>query len=116
MSYGVRVSFEPLREVSFGSILASYIDVGSATTGFIRMASFNNDTNKYLYVSFDGVNDHIRLAPNSFRLWDFTANQVKPNGFFFPENGIFQVKYDSSGTAPTSGSFWVEAVTAGGGR
>lgn len=74
MAYGKRVFFEAVRELGFASIGASFTIVGTATTHEGRIVSFNNSTDKDLYISIDGATNHIRIAANSFQLFDFMAN------------------------------------------
>lgn len=110
MGYGRGVFPEPVREVAFGSITASYTTVGSILSDYTRIACFNNSTNKDLYISFDGVNNHLRIAANGFKLFDITANEVSPDeGWFINKRTQFYVKQTADG-APTSGNFWIEIL------
>lgn len=109
MAYGTRAGFEPLREVAFGAIGSSYAAVGPAATGHIRLLNMVSSANTDVYVSFDGVTDHIRLYAGSFQLFDFTTNKVRDDGLFLPVGTVFYVKYAS---APSSGSVWFEVITA----
>ena len=113
MPFGTKVNFEPVRELGFASIGASFTAVGTATLDHSRIVSFTNGTNADVYVSFDGVNNHLRVAANSFKLFDFTSNEVQVDGFFIAIGTIFQVKQQS--VAPTSGTFWIEVAFASGG-
>lgn len=113
MAYGRRVDFEAIREVAFGSVGAAYAAVGSALADNARIVGFNNGTNADIYVSFDGSTDHLRVAANSFKLFDFTANKVREDGYFLAnQTQIYQKRVSG---APTSGTFWVEVVVAAGG-
>ena len=116
MAYGKRVFFEPVREVGFGSITGSYTAVGGATTHEGRIISLNNTTNVDLYFSFDGTNNHCRIAAGSFQLFDFMANidTHDDDAFLLPLQVTFYVKQTSQG-APASGTFWIELISSSGG-
>lgn len=113
MGYGIRVKFDPIREIAFGSISGTYAPVGGVTTDFVRIISLNNGTNQDLYMSFNGVNDHLRLAPSSFKLFDLTANQIPRDGFFLAKNLQIYVKQVTA--PPTAGALWIEIISGGGG-
>lgn len=113
MAFGTRVRFEPVREVAFGSIGASYTALGTPTSDHTRLFSVNNGTNADVYVSFDGTTNHLRVAGNSFQLFDFSSNKVRDDGFFVDAGTTFYVKRVSA--APTMGSLWVEVAYASGG-
>lgn len=114
MAIGIRVSFEPLRESVFGSITASYTQLGNSLSDNARLITFQNNTNQDVLVSFDGVTDHLKLPSNSFKLFDFTSNKARDDGFFLSVNTQIFIKYVS--TLGTSGSFWSEVVFAEGGK
>ena len=114
MSFGTRVSFDAVRELAFGGIGAAYAAVGSATSDYTRLVIFTNGTDADAYVSLDGATDHLRVAANSFKLLDLTANKVRDNGLFIAKQTTFSVKEVSA--SPTSGTFWIEAMTAAGGK
>lgn len=113
MAFGTKVRFEPLREVAFGSIGASYAAIGSGTTDHSRLFSINNGTNADVYISLDGTTNHLRVAANSFQLFDFSSNKVRDDGFFVEISTVFYAKRVSG--APTSGTLWVEVAYASGG-
>jgi hypothetical protein len=114
MSFGTRVQFDAVREVAFGGIGAAYAAVGAATSDYTRLVRFVNGTDADVYVSLDNATDHLRVAANSFVLLDLTANKVKDNGFFIANLTTFYVKRVSG--APSSGTFWIEVMSAAGGR
>lgn len=113
MSFGSRVTFEPIRELAFGSIGASYSAVGTLTVDYTRLVRFVNSTDVEVYISLDGSTNNIRLASGSFMLLDFTTNQVDEAGFFVAKGTVFYVKRVSG--APSSGSVWIEVVYGVGG-
>lgn len=108
MAYGTRIAFDTVRELAFGSIIASYTAVGTPLTRHARIISFNNSTDAFIYISLDGVNNHLLLAPNSFQLFDFSANLIRDDGLFVAEGTQFYVK---TAGAPTKGEVWIEVIT-----
>ncbi|MFQ5685104.1 MAG: hypothetical protein ACE5GV_00440 [Candidatus Scalindua sp.] len=113
MAYGRRVVFETIREVAFGGIGAAYAALGAVLGDNARIISFSNSTDQEIYISFDGINDHIRLAANSFKLYDLTSNKVRDDGYFLANRTQIYQKRVSG--APTLGSLWAEVIVAGGG-
>lgn len=113
MAFGTKVAFEAVREVAAASITASYTAVGTATLDHARLISISNGTNAEVYISIDGVVNHLRLASNSFKLFDFTSNKVMDDGLFLAQGTIFYIKL--VGAAATTGSVWIEVAYASGG-
>lgn len=114
MAYGIRVNFDPVREAAFGSVGAAYAAIGSAITDYPRMVSFNNTTDTDVYFSLDGVNNHMRIAAGSAKIFDFTANKARRAEGFFLERGTVFYQKRAAG-APTVGNLWIEVVFADGG-
>lgn len=112
MAFGTKVQFEELRSLAFGSISGSYAAVGSATTDHARLVCFTNATNADLYISLDGITNHLIVPANGFKLLDLTANKVRDDGLFISKETIFYTKQVS---APSSGSLWIEVMYASGG-
>jgi len=113
MAYGRRAQFEALRTLGFAGIGAGYAACGGATADYVRLVSFFNGTDADVTVSLDGVADHIRVSSGSGQVFDVTANEVRDDGLFFPIGTQFYAK--RSVGAPTSGSFWIQVLTAAGG-
>lgn len=114
MAYGERVAFEAVREIAFGSITANYTPIGSATSDYTRIIAINNATDAEVYISLDGTTNHLRVALNSFKLFDFTTNRIGQGSLLVPKNTIFYIKRVSG--APTLGNVWIETVIAEGGK
>lgn len=112
MAYGTQVAFEAVRELAFGGISGTFATVGTPSIDHTRIAVFTNGTNADLYISFDGTTNHLRIAANSFKLFDFCSDKVSDDGFFLRQGTQIWVKQV---TAPTSGTFWVELIYASGG-
>lgn len=114
MAQGIRVTFDAVREAAYGSIGASYAAVGSATTDYVRLVSMNNGTNAEVYVSLNNSTNHFRVVANGFKLLDLTANKQSNAQLYLEKGTTFSVKHVSG--APTSGTFWVETMSAEGGK
>ena len=111
--YLISAQSETLRSVAFGGIGAAYAALGSALADNARIVGFSNSSDAEIYISFDGVVDHIRLAANSFQVYDLTANKVREDGYFLGnQTQIYQKRVAG---APTSGALWATVVVAGGG-
>jgi len=114
MAYGTRVSFDPIRELDFAGISGTYSPLGTPFGDHVRLLSLNNSTDQELYISFDGVREHLRIAANSFKLFDLSANKVRDDGLFIAVGTQIYVREVS--TSVTSGSIWAEAMAAVGGK
>ena len=113
MAYGTRVRFEEIRESAFGAIGAAYAAIGGATGDHARLASIFNSTDTDVYISLNGVTNHLRIASGSGQIFDLTANKVRDDGLFIDQGTIFYVKRAAG--APSSGLVWVEVLYADGG-
>ena len=103
-----RVLFDAVREAAFGAIAVNFTAMGAALTGPARIIAISNGTNADVYISFDGVNDHLRLAANGFKLIDITTNRTNQEDFLLASNTtIYQRRVAG---APTAGTLWVEVV------
>ena len=102
--------FDTLRVLAFGSILGTYVAVGSATTRSGRMVKIANYTNAPLIISYDGTTDQDFIAEQGFTLYDFTTNksQSSSNDFQLDNLTTFYVRH--IGVAPTSGSVYVTFI------
>lgn len=113
MAYGTRVGFEAVREAAFGAVTGSFTSLGAPTSEFVRLISISNSTNADVYVSFDGVTNHLRMSAGSFKLFDFSSNKVRDDGLFIGVGTQIYIKYVS--TLGTSGNVWAECMHAEGG-
>jgi len=111
MAYPIRLRAEAVREVAFGAIGAALAAVGAATASPGRLVRFVNNTDQDVYFSLDGVNNHFRLPPLSFLLFDVSANQTTKDNYFIPMGQLFYIQH--AGVAPTLGNAWIEYVIGG---
>lgn len=107
MSLGIRLRFEPVRSLAFGSIGAAYMGIGTALDHPARQIFIQNLTDETLMFSFNGVDDHFPLPSNGFFLDDITSNKTQNTGFFLAEGERLYVK--EVGT-PTSGSVYFTVI------
>jgi hypothetical protein len=103
------VEFDTLREIAGTSINTSYQLVGPVFTVNPRIISFHNSTDVDLYISTNTADNMLRIASNSFKLYDVEANKSTSGDNLFPKGVGIWVKETSDGT-PTMGNFWVEAI------
>ncbi len=113
MAFGTKAQFDPVRELAFGGISGAYAPIGTPLTDHARIVRIVNSTNAEIYISIDGVNNHIRMAVSSFVLFDFSTNKIQDDGLFLSVGTQFWAKQVSG--APTSGAVWIEVVSALGG-
>lgn len=113
MAYGTRAQYEPIREVAAASVGATYSAIGAAINDHARIIRLVNTCDTEVYISIDGTNNHLRLAENSFVLYDLSSNKVQDDGLFLSIGTVFYVKRVSG--APATGSVWVEVLYASGG-
>jgi len=114
MAFGTRVVFEPVRELPAASITGTYAALGAPVGDHLRVLSLNNTLVEDVYISFDGQTDQLRLAANSFKMFDLAANKVRDDGLFLPVGT--QIYARLAGAASPSGTLWAEAVYGEGGK
>jgi len=108
MQTAIRLEIEPVREVGFAAIGVGYTSISVARPSIdhsARMILFQNFTNADLWISKDGVNNHIPLGSRSFILLDIMANQTGQGmSFYIAKGSRFWVKQLE---VPTSGSLYM---------
>lgn len=114
MAFGTKANFDAVRELAFGSVGASYAALGSAFTHYPRIIGITNSTDVDVYISFDGSTNQLRLAANSFKLYDVSTNRVRDDGVFFPIGTQIYAKRVSG--APSTGAVWAEVMYGFGGN
>jgi hypothetical protein len=102
---GLSVKNEAVREVAFGSINATYTSLGAVLTNDAFTVSMFNDTDQNIYVSTDASTDHIKVAAQTGRVFDY-----KTNDLYRKAGTQFSIKYDAG--AATTGGFWIETEYA----
>ena len=92
MAIEIKVKFEPVRSLAFGSISDIYMGVGTATDHPARMILLQNFTDADLMLSFDGLEDHIPLKFDSSFILDVSSNKTIDTGFFIEKGTRLYVK------------------------
>ena len=110
MSYRNRAVIDTVRTLAFGAIGAAYAAVGAQIDEPIRLVYILNNTDQNLWLSDDGVNNKFLLPNRGFILLDLTANKVRDDGFFMPQNGYWYAKH--AGVAPTVGGLYITLIHA----
>lgn len=114
MGYGIRVKFDEVREIAFGDVSGTYATVGTPISENVRILAFNNGMDDDLYISFDGVTDNLRIAKNSFKLYDLSTNRIRDDGLFLSVGT--QISVREAADPVTEGDFWVEVMFGEGGK
>ena len=109
MSNNGRANFDAVREVAFGGIGAAYAALGDALDDYTRKIGIYNSTNQDVYISFDGVVDHLRIAAGSGQVWDISED----DGPYIPNRTVIYQRH--TGAAPASGNLWVQIMNVDGG-
>lgn len=112
-SIAIKLKPEEIRELSFGSVGASYTALGDAFDHPIVLFHLVNDLDDDIYVSFFNEENHLFVKQGSFVLYDVAANREEPGGCRTFEKGtIISVK--RAGGAPTSGAVYLMTFYASG--
>lgn len=106
--YKNAATFDTLRSVAFGSITSSYVQLGADLPEPAVCVSFKNNTDAIILVSIDGSNDMLVYPALSYGVYDIRTNAPNAVDYLLSAGTPFFIKY--SGSAPTSGSFYIEAV------
>jgi len=107
----IRVKYETLRSLAFGSVGAAYVGVGAAFANPVRILKVTNTTDADLLVSFDGVTDMDVVPAQSYYLYDYTSNNSLSGGIFEQASGQRLYVKEAAG-APTLGSVYVTVIFA----
>ncbi len=108
MVYFNRATFAPLKTTTPASIGATYAAIGTPLVNPAVVLTFINNTNGDVVVSGDGTSDNLKLAANSFRVFDIRTNSPELSNFMFAKGTQFYVKDGT--TASTTGDFTIEIV------
>jgi len=108
MTYKNAATFDALRSVAFGSINSTYTQVGPVLPASAVAVSFKNATDATIYISTDGVTDMIAIPPGWAEVYDIRGNAPNITDYLLSQGTAFLIKY--SGSAPSSGSVYIEAL------
>ncbi len=107
---GIRVRFQPLRTLAFGSLSGTYAGIGTSMDHPIREMILKNMTDSELYMSLDGITDQHHLSPGQVDHFDFTSNKSIGQGFFLSQGDRVYVRL--AGSAPTTGTVYLTTMYA----
>lgn len=107
-STSVRIRYENLRSLAFGSISGTYAGVGASFANPVRILKITNTTDALLTVSFDGINDKDVVAANSAWIHDYGSNKADTGGQL--DQSLGERVYVKG--APSSGSVYVTVIYA----
>lgn len=106
----IRVAFEALRTLAFGSISTSYAAIGTPLTAPCRIVKIFNGTNLMLRISLDGTTDHDAIPPSTGQVYDITGNREDDGGFFIATGTQFYAKTETG--TPSSGNVYLTVIGA----
>jgi len=102
-----RYEHEELRTLASGSMLTTYVAVGTAMENALIKYRIVNETDANLTISFDGVTDHDRIPANTAYIDD--AALESGGSSRLAKGTTIYVKYDL-GAGPTTGDVFVTAI------
>ena len=102
MSQAIRAKFDPIRTLAYTLISNTYYPVGTELTHPARAIYIFNNTDRAIYFSFDGLNDHISLPSFGYWFFDIASNKTRDQGWFLAEGERLYAKTPT--TNPTQGS------------
>lgn len=105
----VRVGAETLRFIEFDDITEDYNDIGVGLANPARQIILSNLTDATLFISLNGLDDHLILTAGAIFTNDNNANRTgsgKAN--LFAQGQIFWVRCDN-GAEPTMGSVYLSS-------
>jgi hypothetical protein len=111
LTSSIRVRYEPLRSVAFGTITTVYEPVGLPFVNPVRILKVTNLTNQPIFVSINGINDHDIVAANGFFLYDYSSNRSDAAGLLEQPQGD-RIYVRAEGTLPDTGNIYVTVVYA----
>lgn len=104
---GVRAKPEAVREVAFGSLTSSFVQLGAPVSRPLNEVTFINETDAAVYVTLDDNTDNFwRISALSARTID-----LKTNDLLIEEGQTFSVKYATAPTGPANSVFAIETIT-----
>jgi hypothetical protein len=107
MSLSIRMLAEPLRSIAFGAISPVYMGIGNGLANPARILYIQNLTDRLMFFSFDGVDDHFTLPTLGYILLDVTTNQTTPQAFYISQGQRIYVRSLAGPGIPTAGEVYV---------
>ena len=92
MGVQIRLDFEPCRSIDGEDLTGAYAQLGTPLLHSARIVIFQNFTSTAVWLSKNGVDDHLCLVPNGYMILDLTSNKTIPVGFFLSQGDQIYVK------------------------
>ena len=105
--------WEPLRVLASGAIDANYALIGDRLLNPTRIIDFINTCNETVFLSINGIDDHIVVPGNGGKTKDMCAarNGGDFSGLFVSAQTQFWVRCPSG--PATGGSVYIEVIYSG---
>lgn len=105
----LRLAYEEIRTIAFGSVTASYATVGTPLNHPARLVKFYNGLNVDVLISLDGSTDNDVIPSGGFLILDIGANKEGTSKLFLAKETQFYVKR-AGGSNPTTGTFYLTVI------
>ena len=92
--FGRKIIPETLRTIDATTFTGSFLPVGLKSVVAARVVQFQNQTDRDVFLSWDGINDNEFLKTGTNLVLDVTSNEVSDVGFFIAKNTQFFVRGD----------------------
>lgn len=102
----LRIQYEELRSLAFGSISGTYAAIGTALDNPAILIKIYNGTDVDLLISTDAATDHDIIPSSATITLDVNTNRTSPSGLYFRKGDTFFTKQIGGG-APTTGSIFL---------
>jgi len=109
-TFNIRIKYEDLRSLAFGSISGTYAKIGASFANPIRLLKITNTTDADIIISFNGVDDKDVLPARTSEIWDYGSNKGLSGATLDQSQG--ESVYVKQVSAPSSGSVYVTALYA----
>lgn len=112
LASALKVRYEDLRLLAFGSITGAYVGVGASFVNPVRMLKITNTTDQDMDISFNGIDTKDMVAARSSFIYDYGSNLIAPAGIFEQSAGERVYIKQIGVTAPTTGAIYVTVIYA----
>ncbi len=113
MGQSIIVKWDELRSLAFGLVGPAFTAVGSPFEHVVRIIIMQNLTDAQVFISEDGVNDHLTLPAGGQIVLDYMSDKSIIGGSFAQPKGT-TIYVAHGGAAPTTGSFFISVIYAKG--
>lgn len=107
-SSSLKIKFDSLRSLAFGSIAVGYAGVGTYLSYPARIVIIQNLTDASVMFSADGLTDHLPLPAGGQFILDIATNKTQDQGLYLDAGSRLYVK--QLGGAPSNGSVYFSVI------